>query len=84
MILQKTKCPRFRNGAYVLPPQLKKIGIIPLLNEDVFMVIAAVIDVIEIPKRKRRNAGGHDLPYLEDLSGPSRDWQVVSKHNNLI
>jgi hypothetical protein len=59
MIHQQTICPRLRDGTDVLPPQIKKVSVIPFLEEDVLVVIAAVINVIEVSIRERRDVGGH-------------------------
>jgi hypothetical protein len=44
----------------VFPPQFHEIGIVPLLNKDILVVVAAIKDVIEIAKRKWDRVGGHD------------------------
>src|SRR5215211_4981322 len=70
VIPQKTVCPRLRNGTDVLPPQRKEVSIIPFLQKNVFMIIAAVIDVIKSPKRERRDISGHDISlHVIDLTG---------------
>src|SRR5688572_25757040 len=47
--------PALRDGTDVLPPQIKKVSVIPFLEEDVLVVIAAVINVIEVSIRESRD-----------------------------
>jgi len=45
----------------VLPPQIREIGIISLLKEYIFAVIAAIVDVIKSSVRDGRDIDGHGL-----------------------
>jgi hypothetical protein len=38
----------------MFPPQFHEVVIIPLLNKDVFAVVSAIVDVIELSKFKRK------------------------------
>jgi hypothetical protein len=54
MILQEAIRARIRNGIDMFPPQFHEVVIIPLLNKDVFAVVPAIVDVIELSEFKRR------------------------------
>jgi hypothetical protein len=52
----------------MLPPQLHEVGVISLLKEYVFVVIAAIVDVIKSSVSDGWNVGGHGLiltPYFQ-------------------
>ena len=53
-----------RNLISVLPPQFHEISVIPLLDENILVVIAAIEDVIELSEFKRNWVGGHDAILL--------------------
>jgi hypothetical protein len=76
MILQETVRVGLCNLRRMLPPQFHEIGVIPLLEENVLMVVSTIVDVIEGPEYERRRVGGHDFYYKTkrpDMSSRNRD-----------
>lgn len=72
MVLQKAIRPCLCNGTEVLPPQVQKVGVITFLEENILMVIPAVINVIEVSGNEGRDTGGHDDVCYTDIDRPDR------------
>ena len=45
----------------MLPPKFHEIGVIPLLNENILVIVSAIEDVIEISKVEWGWVGGHEV-----------------------
>ena len=79
MISQETIRPRLCNETDVFPPQRKEVSIISFLEEDVFMIIAAIIDVIEVSIRDRWDVGRHYKFRKLIMNRPDRSLRISAR-----
>ena len=53
MISQQTKSIGFRDLEGIPPPKFREVSIVPLLKEDILMVVATIVDVVDHAGLKR-------------------------------
>src|SRR5512134_1478841 len=73
MVPEQAICKSLCNGICVLPPEFNKISVVSFLNKNILAVIAAIVNVIILPKLKRNGIGhGLIIKYHADLTGLTR------------